>query len=206
MLFHANFVVRALAGNVLRWKSPPRDDAETSWGDALRYHALQTLIGFAWIVGIYALDPAYIPWLLPVGGALILAIPLSSLTSRVSLGRRLARARLFLIPEETNPPPETRAVCSVVERAPAPMNFRDAVVDPIVNATACLAAVHHPRLPAAARAERRDLGNAALKLGPEALNSDQKTRLLEDPCALAQLHFAVWTAPSAIAASWRCTA
>jgi membrane glycosyltransferase len=137
------------------------------------------------------LDPSYIPWLLPVGGALILAIPLSALTSRVSLGRRLARARLFLIPEETDPPPETRTVCSVV---------------PVVNATACLAAVHHPRLPGAAHAERRKLGDAALKLGPDALTTDQKSKLLEDPCALAQLHFDVWTAPLEIAAPWRCAA
>jgi membrane glycosyltransferase len=203
MLFHTQFVVRALSGDALRWKSPPRDDSETRWREAFRYHALQTLIGIAWIGGVYALDPAYVPWLLPVAGAFMLAIPLSALTSRASLGRRFARAGLFLIPEETAPPAEICAVGKILAQARAPATFRDAIVDPIANAAACLAAVHRPRLPSATRVERRALADAALTLGPDALTPAQKAALLDDPAALARLHFAVWTAPAEIAAKWR---
>ncbi len=203
MLFHTQFVGRALFGNGLRWKSPPRDDSETRWREALRYHAVQTLIGIGWIGGVFALDPAYVPWLLPVGGALILAIPLSALTSRVSLGRLFARAGLFLIPEETYPPAEIRAVGEIFGRARSPATFRDAIVDPVANAAACLAAAHRPRLPSGTRAERRALADAALTLGPDALTPAQKATLLDDPAALARLHFAVWMAPAEIAAKWR---
>ncbi len=202
MLFHAQFVARAFFGNALRWKSPPRDDSETRWREAFSYHALQTLIGIAWVGGVYALDPAYVPWLLPVGGALILAIPLSTLTSRVSLGRRFARARLFLIPEETRPPAAIRAVTDALAQARSPATFRDAIVDPGANAAACLAAAHRPRLPCNTRAERRALADAALTLGPDALTAAQKSMLLDDPEALARLHLAVWTAPAEVAARW----
>ena len=186
----------------MRWTSPPRDDSETGWREAFRHHALQTLIGIAWVGGVYALDPAYVPWLLPVAGAFILAIPLSALTSRASLGRRFARAGLFLIPEETRPPAEIRAVGDVLARAGAPATFREAIVDPIANAAACLAAGHRPRLPCNTRAERRALADAALTLGPDALTPAQKSILLDDPAALARLHFAVWTAPAEVGARW----
>ncbi len=203
MLFHTQFVVRALSGDALRWKSPPRDDSETRWHEAFRYHALQTLIGIAWVAGVYALDPAYVPWLLPVAGAFILAIPLSALTSRASLGRRFARAGLFLIPEETRPPAEIAAVGDALARARPAARFRDAIVDPIANAAACLAAAHRPGLPCNTRAERRALADAALTLGPDDLAPAQKSILLDDPAALARLHFAVWTSSAEIAARWR---
>jgi len=202
MLFHTQFVARALFGEALRWKSPPRNDAETHWPEALRQHAAQTLIGTAWVIGIFLVDPAYVLWLLPVGGALALAIPLSALTSRVSLGQRFARAGLFLIPEETAPPPEIREVAKAIARARPPASFRDAIVDASANAAACLSATHHPRLPAATQADRCALADAALALGPAALTAAQKATLLDDPCALGRLHLDVWTSPADVAALW----
>ena len=92
MLFHTQFVLTALAGRSVRWHSPPRDDAETTWGDALRRHGVHTLIGVAWATFVGWLNPAFLGWLLPVVGALILSIPLSVYTSRVAPGRRLRGA------------------------------------------------------------------------------------------------------------------
>ena len=109
MLFHTRFVVAALAGWSVQWKSPPREDAQTSWGEAVRRHGLHSAVGVAWAAGVYWLNPAFLWWLLPVVGALMLSIPVSVLTSRASVGDRFRRASLFLIPEETNPPPEIRA-------------------------------------------------------------------------------------------------
>jgi membrane glycosyltransferase len=202
MLFHTQFVAGALLGAAMRWKSPPRDDAETGWLEALKKHALHSLLGLGWIAGVYVLDPAFGVWLLPVGGALMLAIPLSALTSRASLGRLFARARLFLIPEETDPPPEIRAVGEALARPGAAATFTDAIVDPTVNAAACLAAVSRPRASAKARSERRALAATALKFGPAVLTAAQKASLLEDPALLSHLHFAVWTAAPEIAARW----
>src|SRR5689334_3020660 len=108
MLFHTQFVAMALAGHAVRWKSPPRDDAETSWGYAFRRHGLHTLVGILWAAFVWWLNPTYLWWLLPVAGALILSIPVSVFTSRVGLGRKLRRRKYFLIPEESHPPPVIR--------------------------------------------------------------------------------------------------
>ncbi len=90
MLFHTQFVAGAAARpGKLAWKSPPREDAETSWGEALRRHGVHTVLGIVWAALVYWLNPSFLWWLLPVVGALSVSIPISVLSSRVSLGRRV---------------------------------------------------------------------------------------------------------------------
>ena len=66
--------------------------------------ALHTVLGLGWLALVYWLNPSFLWWLLPVAGALAVSIPISVLSSRVSLGRELRAERLFLIPEESYPP------------------------------------------------------------------------------------------------------
>jgi membrane glycosyltransferase len=134
---------------------------------------------------------------MPVVGALALSIPLSVYSSRVGLGRSLRRARLFLIPEESDPPRELRTTQAHVTPTGAAPRFVDAVVDPVTNAIACAASVLPTRRPVGVR-RRRDLAIAdALATGPDALTDRQKLFFLTDGVALSHLHFKVWTSPSA---------
>ena len=181
----------------VRWKSPPRQDSETSWSQAIRRHGVHTLIGLAWAGFVGWLDPKFLYWLLPVAGALILSIPLSVYTSRVSLGRR-ARARgLFVTPEEIAPPREIRQTQRYLEQSGPPPDFSRAVVDPIDNAMAVAGRVTDPALFKRAAAERMALADRALEQGLGSLSPAEKTRLLGDPLALSRLHFEVWTSPRA---------
>ena len=197
MLFHTRFVVMALLGWSVSWKSPPRGDNETSWGEALSRHGLHTLLGIAWAAGVYWLDPSYLWWLLPVVGALIVSIPLSVYTSRVTLGRRLREQRIFLIPEEVDPPPEIRATRHYLETARRAPDFVDAVMDPVINALLGASGVARSRLPAGVRADRDALARHALLHGPQVLSPAQKSELLGDPIALSMLHGGVWSTPRA---------
>ena len=197
MLFHTQFVVTALLGWRVRWKSPPREDAETGWGEALRRHGWQTLLGIAWASGVYWLNPAFLWWLLPVVGALMLSIPLSVFTSRVSVGRRLRRWKFFLIPEEVVPPVEIRSTAEYARRAGVLPDFIEAVMDPLTNALASASAVARLTQPDAMRAERTRLAHVALIEGPDALNAKQKALLLNDPLSLSRLHFQAWTSDHA---------
>jgi membrane glycosyltransferase len=198
MLFHSQFVLAALASLRIHWKSPPREDAETTWGEAMRRHGLHTLLGAAWAFAVYWLEPSYVWWMAPITGALMLSIPISVYSSRVSLGRALRRARLFVIPEELDPPAELENARTHAERARPGPRFLDAVVDCEVNAMACAVAgrptwATAPRLSAA----RTRLVAAAVKEGPQALSPRQKLVLLGDPAALHALHQEVSMSPAA---------
>jgi len=197
MLFHTRFVTAAFLGWEMHWKSPPRGDAETGWGEAFRKHGGHTLLGLVWGGGVFWLNPSFLWWLLPIVGALALSIPLSVFSSRVSLGRRMRRLRLFLIPEEMKPPPELRATNAHLAASPPAPAFADAVVDPMLNALLCACATARPGLPAATRIQHAQLADFALERGADALTPAQASLLLQDPLALARLHLGVWSAPQA---------
>jgi membrane glycosyltransferase len=202
MLFHTQFVVTALAGRTLRWKSPPRGDNETGWREAFARHGLHTLVGVVWAAIVWWLDPKYLWWVLPVVGALILSIPLSVLTSRAALGRALRRRRYFLIPEESEPPPVIEATQRHWRHAQDAADLAVAIVDPIVNALVCAQAVARPVNGWPREAIADALVERALHDGLAALSADDRNHLIADPPALSALHWAVWTAPDAHA-SWR---
>ena len=200
MLFHTEFVISSLLGWKVQWRSPPREDAETGWSEALARHGLHSLIGVAWAAGVYWLNPAYLWWLLPVVGALIVSIPISVYSSRVSIGRTARDAGLLVIPEETSPPVELRSVGRSIARPAQLPGFIDAVVDPLTNAMICASGVARLKEPPASRAARERLVAEALKNGPASLNDRQKNALLRDTFALSALHFLVWTSTEAHAA------
>ncbi|HVY06592.1 MAG TPA: glucans biosynthesis glucosyltransferase MdoH [Burkholderiales bacterium] len=197
MLFHTEFVVTALAGLRAQWKSPPREDAETTWGEAIRRHGVHSLIGVVWAAGVFWLNPSFLWWLLPVVGALMLSIPMSVYSSRISFGRATRRAGLFVIPEEADAPEELRRMeLHLRQTGPLP-GFTDAVVDPLVHALACASANMRRFQPPQLVASRSQLEAGALVGGPDALNNRQRADLLGDPTALSRLHYEVWSSPSA---------
>ncbi len=101
MLAHSLFVLVALTGIKLDWKSPPRDAVALRWRDAARSLAPMSGVIALLAVGISLIDPSALVWLLPVGLPLLLAIPMSVMTSRTDLGTAMRRQRWLLIPEES---------------------------------------------------------------------------------------------------------
>jgi membrane glycosyltransferase len=201
MVFHSRFVVQNLLGRTVTWNSQGREDAETSWREALRQHGFDTLFASAWGTSLYLLNPDYFWWITPIIGALILSIPFSVLAGRIHLGDRARAWGLFLIPEEREPPPELhdlQGALDASERDAAALpvletdGFVRAAVDPFMNA------VHRSRLgrPRRLRAEiaahRQDLLARALESGPTALTPRHRRVLLSDPVMVERLHVAIW--------------
>ena len=201
MLFHTRFVVTALLGRSLAWKSPARDDAETSWVEAIRRHGLHTAVGVAWTAGVYWLNPTHVWWVAPVAGALIVSIPLSVYTSRASLGERGRRAGFFLIPEESDPPLEILATRRYVREPAAEATWMDAVLDPARNAMMAALAPSRAKQPHAVREQRNALVERTLANGPQALTAQEKNIILADRATLKALHHRAWWT-TAIHAEW----
>jgi len=104
MLAHSLFVVVALTGLKLEWKSPPREAAAVPWRYALAQLAPMSLMIAVLAGGVAMIDPRALVWLLPVGLPLLLSIPMTVVTSRVGLGRAMRAQNYLLIPEETKSP------------------------------------------------------------------------------------------------------
>ena len=184
-----------------------RGDAETSWGDAIRAHWFDTLFASAWGVALYMLNPDYFWWILPIIGALVLAIPVSVLASRVGAGARARRLGLFLTPEETDPPAEIRAVAArLAAVAPAaPVDgFVAAIVDPYLNALHRALLRPARSLRPSIREAHAALLDAACRKGPEGLSVAERRMLLRHPRLVAELHRRVWDEDDADrVAQWR---
>ncbi len=134
MLAHSIFVLGALTGIKLGWQSPAREAQAVGWGEAARQFGLGALLSAGllawWLAG--QPDDAWrvLPLLLP----LVVAVPLTVLTSRRSLGAAWRARGWLLIPEETQAPPvleaarrhERRpaAVAPLVAPTPAPAGAR----------------------------------------------------------------------------------
>ncbi|MBB6559909.1 membrane glycosyltransferase [Acidovorax soli] len=108
MLAHSLFVLLAITGLELQWKSPPREANAVPWGQATRQLAPMTAVIALLALGVAFVDGSALLWLMPVGLPLALAIPLAVLTSQIDLGRALRAQRLLLIPEEAWSPPVLR--------------------------------------------------------------------------------------------------
>lgn len=197
MLFHTRFVVSALLGlPAPRWISPPRENAETPWPEALRRHGGGTVLGVGWTGLVAWLNPAFLGWLLPMAGSLMAAIPVSVWTSRVRLGLAFRKRGLFVTPEESAPPPELSRLHRLVQQAPADAGaFERAVLEPHANALAVAAA--RPRLSERTRALRLELAQRALRDGPAALDEGERRRVLADRNVLAALHRELHADPAA---------
>jgi membrane glycosyltransferase len=101
MLGHSLFVLVALTGLKLEWKSPPREASGVSWREAAARLAPMTgvigLLGLA----VAALNPHALVWLAPVALPLLLSVPLTVVTSHIALGQWMRERALLLIPEES---------------------------------------------------------------------------------------------------------
>ncbi|HEX2790855.1 MAG TPA: glucans biosynthesis glucosyltransferase MdoH [Steroidobacteraceae bacterium] len=120
MLFHSEFVLRALLGRSVGWDAQARGDRGVPWREALLRHKWHLGIGLVWGSAILLLAPNFIWWMSPVIAGMLLSVPLTVLTSRADLGRALRHRGWLLTPEETQQPYELASAAAARARGLAP--------------------------------------------------------------------------------------
>jgi len=101
MLAHSLFVLVAVTGIKLDWKSPPREATGIAWGDAAARLAPMTAVVGLLAVVVAAISPPALLWMGPVALPLLLSVPLTVLTSHVEFGAWMRSNGMLLIPEES---------------------------------------------------------------------------------------------------------
>ncbi|WP_158783106.1 glucans biosynthesis glucosyltransferase MdoH [Pantoea sp. BAV 3049] len=195
MLFHTVFVVSAFLGWEVVWNSPQRDDDATPWGEAFKRHGSQMALGIVWAAGMGWLDLNFLWWLAPIVFSLILSPFVSVFSSRSTTGNASKRAKLFLIPEEYNPPKELLDTDCYVElnRSRALKDgFMHAVFNPSFNALAsAMATSRHLKSDVLEFARDRQI-DQALSESPKKLDRDRRLALISDPVTLSRMHYRLW--------------
>ncbi len=104
MFAHTLFVLGALTGLNLDWKSPQRESRVIAWSDALRKFAPIAALALPGLLILASGEGRSAVWLLPTTLPALLAAPIAVLTSHVQWGRQLRSQRWLLTPEEHSTP------------------------------------------------------------------------------------------------------
>lgn len=100
MLFQSKFVFDILRGKSVGWNAQNRSDEGTDWRTAWQIHKWHTALGAVTALAVWKYAHVLFWWLSPITLGLVLSVPLSVISSRVSAGRRLKERGWFVIPEE----------------------------------------------------------------------------------------------------------
>ncbi len=210
MVAHTMMVLSIILGRAVGWGNQNRETDGTSWGDALRFHAMQTFLGLAWTAVALAIgynskthgigsNYTFALWMIPILLGLLLSAPVSVWTSRSRYGRALAKRKILSTPEELNPPSviilADNATAAVDPALDASLSARRgvvaAVVDPYVNGVHVSLLELGEITPAA-----EILAERCLSEGPTGLTKNELSDLLYLAPAMLMMHRAVWLRPA----------
>jgi membrane glycosyltransferase len=130
MVAHSIFVVAALTGLKLDWKSPPREATDVTWQEATQRFAGAGAAVLVIAAVLALVHPPALVWLLPVGLPLLLAIPFTVFTSRTGLGAKVRQSELLLVPEESWTPSVLRRAWAYAQQTSAPLPWSDVLHNP----------------------------------------------------------------------------
>ena len=140
MVFHTMFVVLTFLGMKVHWNAQQRDESGMAWRDALAAHWRQMLGGLIATAIVWLVAPGMLPWLSPVLFGLVLAAPVSVVSSSVKVGSWLAKRGVLTTPDELSPPEVLRRqeVLTEAAKADSPTGplFPRILIDPALLAAA----------------------------------------------------------------------
>ncbi|MEX2124765.1 MAG: glucans biosynthesis glucosyltransferase MdoH [Woeseia sp.] len=116
MVFQTKFVMAILLRRTIGWPTQQRDDRLTTFREAIRAHGSQLILGIAAGLLTWFYVPGFFWWFTPVLAGLVLAVPVSMMTSRSGLGQIAERWGLFLTPQEVEPPEVIRRYLAVLRQ------------------------------------------------------------------------------------------
>jgi len=109
-LTHSVFIGGLLLGKQVIWEAQNRTSHAVPLGEAFRGLWLHTLVGLLASAALLTTAPGLLPWAAPVLLGLLLAAPLTTVSSLPLPGRWLAALGLCATPEEFHAPPEVAAL------------------------------------------------------------------------------------------------
>jgi len=198
MMFHTVFVLMTVLGWQIHWTTQNRADTSLGMAHCLKLYGWLTALGLITqgVVSYYLGSSGF--WLTPIFLGWTLAPFLAWITSSKRIGLLLKSARLFLTPDECEPPPELKDLDTAGEEegAVGPLLWTHALLCPYVQAVH-LSLVRQgststPETPTALIEVRERL----IREGPQSINPKEKVRLLWNGDSVFWLHQELWGRPA----------
>jgi membrane glycosyltransferase len=187
MLAHTLFVIIALTGLKLDWKSPPREADDITWSHAVRRFAPVMLLVSAALAGAH-LVMGTATWLLPIAIPLLLAIPLTVYASRASLGERLRRRELLVVPEECVAPTVLSQAWAYADRSVAKPAWREVVTNPwLFDVVRAAMGQRNTTWGLRGKARKLLVRRLLIEQDADTVNPGDLMRLLSEPQTMARL-------------------
>lgn len=187
MLAHTLFVIIALTGLKLDWKSPPREADDVSWNHAVRRFAPVMVLVSAALASAHAFMGSA-TWLLPIALPLLFAVPLTVFASRASLGERLRRRQLLVVPEECVAPTVLKQAWSYADRSVAQPAWREVVTNPwLFDVVRAAMGQRNTTWGLRGKARKLLVRRLLIEQDAETVNAGDLMRLLSEPQTMARL-------------------
>jgi membrane glycosyltransferase len=195
MLYQSKFVFAILLRRSVGWPPQNRGDHRLSLKEATLAHGGQTLIGLAagWVSYTYV--PDFFLWLIPVLAGLVLAVPVSILSSSTKVGLLARKLGIFLTPEEYKAPRVVELLHENLARAEHSDKQTEGELNVADPGAYSLHLALLPDRPVKKR-QRHQLRALVYQLvedGPETLSAADKRALISDPETLGRLHTLAWS-------------
>lgn len=199
MLFQTKFVTSILLRRNIGWPTQQRVDRVTTLREAVMAHGSQVALGIAAGVLTWFYVPGFFWWFTPVLLGILLAIPVSMLSSRADFGVAARRAGLFLTPQEVRPAEVIRRYREILEEqktvpewSPAQPLWLAALLHPEVYA------LHRHMLPSEepTRRQRHQLQGLMYTLTDEsddALTIADRRAMVSNAACLKRIHVGLWS-------------
>lgn len=187
MVAHTLFVVAALTGLKLDWKSPPREASDIGWREALRRFGPLSALAGSLLLTLLVLEPLAALWMAPMALPLVLAVPVTVWTSRASLGRRALAHRLLMTPEEHSAPRVLRLAWAMARRTEPQPQWGDTLTDPWLFEVVRRAPGRRDTAWGSRGRARRRLVLGLVDQDTDRLTSADRLRLLAEPQSLSAL-------------------
>lgn len=195
MLYQSKFVVAILLRRSVGWPPQNRGDHRLSLKEATLAHGGQTLtgLGAGWLS--YEYMPDFFLWLVPVLAGLVLAVPISILSSSTKVGLLARKLGFFMTPEEYRAPRVVELLHENLAKAEQSVAQAEGELNVADPGTYSLHLALLPDRPIKKR-QRHQLRAWVYQLvedGPETLSAAEKRALISDPETLTRLHTLAWS-------------
>jgi membrane glycosyltransferase len=198
MLFQTKFVTAILLRRNIGWPTQQRVDRVTTLREAMLAHGSQLVLGVVAGVVAWRFVPGFFWWFTPVLAGMLLAVPVSMLTSRADLGDAARRLGLFLTPQEVQPAEVVRRYRELVE---ASASNEIAAAQPLWMAALLhprIYALHRSMLPAEepTRRQRHHLEGLMYALtdqSADALTTAERRAMISNAECLRRIHIGLWS-------------